>query len=579
MNTLIKIPTSNNIEKYIESTGLKPGVTIEELKTEINKFLENYKPLKSKLISILNKSKKILLYGDYDVDGCGAVTIMYKFLKALGKDVEVVIPNRSDGYGINQELFDKDKYDTCIFCDCGISDVNNLKQIKNKNNNVIVIDHHTENPEVNNYVDVLFKPKDLNISTGGLCYLFTELLNQEFKKLYEPLAPYACLTQISDMMELKDIGYYIARLGYLQLEKNKNTKTILNKLLFNKNFTSEDLAFSVIPVLNAASRMTEDSKMLFEVLNNPTQENLNILKEANKQRKELQSSIVKDVQNIIETANSSGNQESDKVIIQDKDDKLTIAIKKPNSKNNLISSVKQYLENSKLILVIQTRKSIILVDNTGQIQHGLLGPVCNELLSKFNISSFVISKVNGTYAGSSRSNSVSIYDILKETKDILGDRWGGHSAAAGFSVKSEDLIPFLEKLVEVTEKVEEQESRIEIATFNYTELTDEDIKLLNELEPFDSFTRPTLGFCGVILNKQDINDKLTRATVLLKGNGTKPIMLYNSQKNIAVNKFYAFLTTKLSKNDNSPIFLRDFSEHFKFVEIESNLKKLNIKVK
>ena len=56
-------------------------------------------------------------------------------------------------------------------------------------------------------------------------------------------------------------------------------------------------------------------------------------------------------------------------------------------------------------------------------------------------------------------------------------------------------------------------------------------------------------------------------------------MLYNSQKNIAVNKFYAFLTTKLSKNDNSPIFLRDFSEHFKFVEIESNLKKLNIKVK
>ena len=557
----MKIPERNDIEKYISSIGNTPDMKTPELKKEINNYLERYESLKKKAIELLNSSKKILLYGDYDVDGCGAVTIMYKFLTALGKDVEVVIPNRSDGYGINQKLFDKTKYDTLIFCDCGIADVKNLKDIKNDNNNIIVIDHHTENPEVNNYIDILFKPEDINISSGGLSYLFTELLNQYYKKPYELLSPYACLTQISDMMELKGVGYTIARLGFLQLQENKNTNKILNKLLFNKNFSSEDLAFSVIPVLNAASRMTENSKLLFEVLNNPSIDRISILQEANKERKNIQSNTVKEIQNILSLIDESVSSDLDKAVVVPYKDNYIVAVKNKNSEKNLVSAVKEHIKNNKMLIVIQTGKTVILVDNTGEVQHGLLGPIANELLSKFDTPVFVISKTNGHYSGSSRSASASVYDILKQTEDILGKKWGGHKAAAGFAIDENKLIPFLELLTSATETLEVQTDQTVKATFNYIDLSQDDIKLLNNLEPFDHTTRPTFGFCGIVTNKQTINDKLTKITLLLKGNGPKELMLYN-QPDIKVNKFYAFLTSKIDIN-NSTIFVRDFSEHFK----------------
>ena len=263
----------------------------------------------------LNKQNKILIIGDYDVDGCMSTSLLVNFLKQKTSSVNYFIPDRfKDGYGASKELIIRliKKFDPklVIFLDCGSNSYEAIKYIKTKKIESLIIDHHNTNnpyPEA----DIFINPKkeveynNFNyLCTTFLTYLFVDLyikLNGEKKILLENELIYVLLATVADVMPIRGINKILSKQILSKFDPNQNfiIKNILKYLNIKKKIELYELGYKIAPLINAAGRLsnanqvvelftTESKNRILEILEN--------ICKLNDKRKLIERKIIDDLE-------------------------------------------------------------------------------------------------------------------------------------------------------------------------------------------------------------------------------------------------------------------------------------------
>ncbi len=348
---------------------------------------------------------RVLIFGDYDVDGISATAIMLKTLKKLGIDADFYLPNRYvDGYGLTCQVLDKIAKqfspDLIITVDCGISCAAEVEYAKSIGIEVIVTDHH-EIPEV--LPDTIV----LNAKIEGQEYPFRELCGTGMaykiseallgQKKAEEFLPIAAIATIADIVSLTGENRNIVKRGFKCFDKLpyglKQLFKENNVSLSNPNST--DIAFKIAPKINSSGRMgdAKDSLALY-MSEDPVQvkKYLEKIKQHNARRQELSAKVMDDCEK---------------------------AIKKMDlSKTRVICLASKVWDQ------------------------GILGIACARLVEEYGRPVFLFAQVDGTLHGSGRSIAdINIHEILSSLSDIL-ETFGGHTMAAGLTLKREKYEEF-----------------------------------------------------------------------------------------------------------------------------------------
>lgn len=363
----------------------------------------------------LEENRKICVYGDYDVDGVTSTAILVECLRIFTDEVVYHVPDRfTEGYGMNEEVIRRlysEGVSLIITCDCGISNVNEIDTAKNLGMSVILTDHHTI-PAKLPKADVILNPKLLeeghrarNISGCGMAYFLCLALlkSKGMEDRAEEGLDLLALSLIADVVSLNGENRYLLKKG---LPRLLNTKRVgLGKLfdIAGKNgeiSTEEDIAFQIAPRINAAGRM-ESARLPVELMlcKNPEEaqamaEKIDFL---NMERKSVQQRIIEEAVQMVETR-----------------------------------------KKNKTVLVL-----------FGEFwHHGIIGIAAGRICELYKKPAILLSmKEDGsTVVGSARSiEKINIYDLISKCQKRLL-KFGGHSQAAGLSLKKEDLEAFTREI-------------------------------------------------------------------------------------------------------------------------------------
>ena len=374
------------------------------------------------------KGEKILIVGDYDVDGVISTYVLYIAISKCGGNVSFHIPDRiKEGYGINESIIKKaseDNIDIIITCDNGIAAIEQVKLAKELGIKVIITDHHDvpfiEEDNVRKYVvpeaDYVLNPKQENcnyefdkICGAGVAYKFVQCLYKEFnipnEELYD-LIQYVAIATVCDVVDLVSENRILVKEG---LKRINNTSNIGLRALFKetglegKEITVYSLGFVIGPSINASGRLEQAEwalKLLITKDKNEAEELAKKLNELNKDRQELTQTGLEEAIKIIE----ENNMAKDKVLVV-------------------------YLED---------------------VHESIAGIIAGRIREKYNLPTIILTKAHEGAKGSGRSiEEYNMFEELLKCKDLLG-KFGGHPMAAGMSIPSENIDKFREKLNEVT---------------------------------------------------------------------------------------------------------------------------------
>lgn len=409
----------NLCEKTVELLFSRGMTTESEIthffnpsKTDFNNpfLLSGMKEAIDEIKKYASQNKKILIFGDYDVDGVSATAIMIKCLERLGVSASYYLPNRFvDGYGLTNAVLDKIKNlhnpDLIITVDCGISCHEEVEYAKTLGIKIIVTDHHEIPSLIPN--TIVINPKLENqqypfkelCGTGVALKIAQALLG--FENALEFL-PIAAIATIADIVSLTQENRAIVFWGMKHFDEflPLGIKALFkdNKISL-KNATSTDIAFKIAPKLNSSGRMGDaaDSLKLF-----------------------LETNPIK-IKQQIEKINAH-NARRQKVGNDVYDD-----------------CVKRLADVN-----ISRLRSIILYSN--KWDSGILGIVCARLVETYNRPAFLFSEEDGLLKGSARSiPDVNVHEILSSMQNIL-ETFGGHKMAAGLCLKKEHFKTFCEKV-------------------------------------------------------------------------------------------------------------------------------------
>ena len=306
---------------------------------EINKFLSptrydfhdpylmpDMEKAVDRIIKAVDVRQKIIIYGDYDVDGITSITVLKKFLESIGANVSYYIPNRLyEGYGLNKNAIKKivdEKYDLMITVDCGISGIEEIEYANSLGLETIVTDHHEPGEILPNALAVVDAKRKDNIypcnQLAGvgvsfkLCQAISQKLNLEEKE-YLKYLDIVCIGTISDIVPLVDENRVIAKLGLKLIEVTKNIglKTLLNVSGYKK-IDSSTVSFGLAPRINACGRMGNADIALKLFLTENNEEAKQIATELNlynQQRQDIEKRIFNEAVAKIE------NEKQDKNVI------------------------------------------------------------------------------------------------------------------------------------------------------------------------------------------------------------------------------------------------------------------------
>ena len=325
-----KICEENNLSQLIGSIlASKKIISKDEIREFLNPTRDDFhdpflmpdmeKAVERILIAIQNK-EKIIIYGDYDVDGITSVTVLKKFLEEQGLKTGEYIPNRlNEGYGLNKEAvknISEQGYTLIITVDCGISCIEEIEYAKELGMEVIVTDHHEPGeiiPDCLAVVDAKRKdnkyPFNQLAGVGVVFKLIQSIslkLNLEAKE-YLKYLDIVCVGTISDIVPLIDENRVITKLGLKLVEKTRNIglKTLLESTGY-KEINSTTISFGIAPRINACGRMGEEKEALELFLTNNIQEAKQIserLNQYNIERQETEKQIFKQAIQEIEEEN------------------------------------------------------------------------------------------------------------------------------------------------------------------------------------------------------------------------------------------------------------------------------------
>lgn len=534
-----EINTKEKVQKFLNSD-----------KEDIhNPFLFEDMENAVKRIQKAGKNKeKIIVYGDYDVDGISGVAYLVMMLRKLGLNVDYYIPNRvHKGAGINKHVLTfLKKRDAKLFITVDTS-INNLEEIlmlKSEGIDIIITDHHRQTGIFENEFEnegkklgvLVINPKSSKnypnkfLSGSGVAFKLTDAIYEIFganKKILYDYLDIIMIGTVADVVPMTDENRFIIKKGLSNLKKTKikGLKYIINYLKINpKNITTSDIGFFVAPIFNALGRIDnskivvnffiqEDDFKLFSIIEE--------MKRANKIRRYLENEIYNELEEKI-----------------------------------------QHLERPKYIFM-KSRKW----------HSGVIGVVCSRISIKYNIPVILVSIKNGYGKASCRSiEGINIFDILKSVSDKL-ERFGGHDLAAGFLV-SEKYLGEIEKYLryklarknrENVQKILYVDAWLNIENLNKRKLND-----INRLSPFGldnqepNFMDADVSFLN--LTKFGINNRHFKGFVK-KNNRIISVIGYNLGHKLKTNNFYKkkfkIVYTPIFKSVHSDLFIELKIKDFK----------------
>ncbi|PAU95224.1 single-stranded-DNA-specific exonuclease RecJ [Aliifodinibius salipaludis] len=412
----------------------------------------------TRLAEAIRNRERILIYGDYDVDGTTSTAILYIFLKEFGVEVDFYIPHRfKEGYGINQEGIQyaiDTNTDLIVSVDCGITAVEETEQAKEQGIDVIICDHHNVGDTIPDAVAVLDpKRNDCNYPFDGLsgAGVGFKLIQGTIKKLgladriAFKLLDLVAVSIASDIVPIEDENRILMREGLklINSEPRIGIKALLDLInLSIGSITTSNIVFSIGPRINAAGRMGDATKAVQLLISDTPAE-------AKSRAHEL---------------------ESINVARRDKDSETMEEAKAMVDKNYNLDKI----------------SSMVLHHPDWHL--GVIGIVASRLVDTYGRPAVMLSTVDGKIKGSARSiDGFNIYEAFKECEDLL-EQFGGHEYAAGLTIAKENLKEFRQRINDIAaERLSDEDFKPELKIDCELDLSDVNMrfwKLMSQFEPF-----------------------------------------------------------------------------------------------
>ena len=415
------------VDEIVATLLLQRGIeTFEEAKTFFRPSIEhihdpflmlNMQAAVDRIELAFQNSEKILIYGDYDVDGTTAVALVYSFFKNYYEELDFYIPDRyKEGYGVSIQGIDyaaENDFTLIISLDCGIKAVEKIEYAKEKGIDFIICDHHRPGEIVPNAIVLDPKQNDCTYPYKELCgcgvgfklvQAFSIQNEIEFSEL-EPLFDLLVVSIAADIVPITGENRILAYYGLQRVNSNprKGFETILELANKNGKCSVTDLVFLISPRINAAGRMKsgkEAVKLLISYTEDQAKEAALSIDKYNVERRSLDKATTQEALKVIE--------ESDEL----KKAKSTVV----------------YNENW---------------------HKGVVGIVASRLTETYYRPTIVLTKSGDKIAGSARSvKGFDVYNAIEACKDELL-QFGGHKYAAGLTLKPEQISGFRQKFEEV----------------------------------------------------------------------------------------------------------------------------------
>ncbi len=402
----------------------------------------------------ISKKEKILVYGDYDVDGVTSVALVYSYLIKNYPNIIKYIPDRyKEGYGISLEGIDyarSEKVKLIISLDCGITAFDKIDYANELEIDFIICDHHIPLENIPNAVAVLDpKRKDCNYPFKELCgcgigFKLIQALNIVNNRPFDDLKLYLDLVSIAiaaDIVPLIDENRILSFYGIEQI--NKNPRVGLREMInsVNSKIKINDLVFRIAPRINSSGRMDKAMKSV-ELL---IQKNVKYINELSKK---------------IEFFNTERRIKQE-IMINEAIEEID------NKKDKNTFSITVYNEDW---------------------HKGIIGIVASKLVDKYYKPTIVLTKSENLIVGSVRSvKGLDIYNVLKKCKNVL-TQFGGHKYAAGLTLKKNKLDEFKKMFEENVKSSISEDQRIRSINYD-SEIKFDDInnklyRILDQLAPF-----------------------------------------------------------------------------------------------
>ncbi|MGC6429118.1 MAG: single-stranded-DNA-specific exonuclease RecJ [Flavobacteriales bacterium] len=433
----------------------------------------------------IEQGHKILVYGDYDVDGTTSVAMMYIFLQQFSTKVSYYIPDRyKEGYGVSFQGIDyahENNFSLIISLDCGIKAIDKIEYAKKKGIDFIICDHHRPGKKIPKAVAVLdpkridcdYPYKELSGCGVGFKLIQAYCIKNEipFDKIYH-LLDLLVVSIAADIVPITGENRILAYYGLQQI--NDNARPGLKALIEQSNRKKDellinDIVFGIAPRINAAGRIDHANKAVELLVETDFQ-----------QAKKLSQTI--------ETNNLTRKE------------------------------LDQFITTEALSQVKPEKKSTVVFNENWH--KGVIGIVASRIIENFYKPTIVLTESNGFLVGSARSVvGFDIYEAIDQCSHLL-DRFGGHKYAAGLSLKKENLNEFVQLFEKVVkERISSEQLTPEIVidrelAFNQIDL--KTYRIIKQMEPFGpGNNRPTFvttnvfdsGF-GKLIGKENNHLKL-----------------------------------------------------------------------
>ncbi len=437
-----------------------------------------FKPMEravNRILKAIKNNEKIVIYGDYDVDGITSTVLLVRVLRRLGANCDYYIPNRlTEGYGISLKGIDEIANQggkLIISVDCGIKACKEVQHALKYSIDIIVSDHHEAHGDIPEAFAVL-NPKiegvlypDKELAGVGvalkLCQAVAIASNSD-DSLWLDYLDIVSLGTAADIVKLVGENRIIAKLGFELLEKTKNIglqKLISFQGIEGKKISTSDVVFLLAPCINAAGRLGDPSRGVKLLLTEDEAEAslfARELVEINRERQAL-------------------------------------------DKHVLDQACEWVLNN------VDLQKEYVIVAGETDWHIGVIGIVASKLADKFCRPSFLFTiGKDGIAKGSGRSvRGLHLLDALSECSDLLTD-FGGHSAAAGAKILSENIPKFRARFNEAVKSRIPMENLVPHvyvdAEVDIGRLTPKFFKILKQMEPFGPGNMRPVLFCRKLSN-------------------------------------------------------------------------------
>ena len=429
-----KQQAANELAEQIGASPILAGLLIQRgIKTEsaakrffrpmlnelIDPFLMNDMDVAvDRLNDAMGRKERIMVYGDYDVDGCTAVALVYKFLQQFYSNIDYYIPNREgEGYGVSRQGIDyaaENGVKLIIVLDCGIKAIDEIAYAKQRGIDFIICDHHVPDDELPPAVAIL-NPKrtDSTYPFKQLCgcgvgfklmQAFAKNNGIPFSRLI-PLLDFCAVSIAADLVPVVGENRILAFHGLKLLNQSPSIglKSIIEICgLTNRELTMSDIVFKIGPRINASGRMMNGREAVELLVERDMQKALTQalrINELNEQRKDVDKQMTEEANEIVARLESQ-----------------------------------------------QHMQSIVLYDEGWK--KGVVGIVASRLTELYFRPTVVLTIIDGIASGSARSVAgFDIYDAVKSCRDLL-ENFGGHTYAVGLTLRQENIPEFRRRFQE-----------------------------------------------------------------------------------------------------------------------------------